>query len=115
VIRELLLDGGESPFSAWFNSLEAVAAAKVRVALGRMEQGNFSNVEWFRGIGEFKINWGPGLRIYLARDGLRIVILIGGGTKKRQHQDIERACALWEDYNRRNKALGRGKKRGTDA
>lgn len=47
-----------------------------------MEQGNLSNVEWFRGIGEYKIDWGPGLRIYLGMDGLKIVILIGGGTKK---------------------------------
>jgi putative component of toxin-antitoxin plasmid stabilization module len=32
-----------------------------------MEQGNLSNVEWFRGIGEYKIDWGPGYRIYLAK------------------------------------------------
>ena len=51
-IKELLLDDGYSPFAEWFGSLEAVAAAKVRVAVSRMEQGNLSNVEWFRGIGE---------------------------------------------------------------
>ena len=82
-IKELLLADGDSPFGEWFGSLEAVAAAKVRVAVSRMEQGNLSNVEWFRGIGECKIDWGPGLRIYLAKDGLKIIILIGGGTKKR--------------------------------
>jgi hypothetical protein len=38
-----------------------------------MEQGNLSNVEWFRGIGEYKIDWGPGYRIYLAKDGLKII------------------------------------------
>jgi putative addiction module killer protein len=81
-IHELLLEDGDSPFAKWFGSLEAVAAAKVRVAVSRMEQGNLSNVEWFRGIGE--IDWGPGLCIYLAKDGLKIFILIGGGTKKRQ-------------------------------
>ena len=62
-IKELLLDDGYSPFAEWFGSLEAVAAAKVRVAVNRMEQGNLSNVEWFRSIGEYKIDWGPGLRI----------------------------------------------------
>lgn len=51
-IKELLLADGDSPFGKWFGSLEAVAAAKVRVAVSRMEQGNLSNVEWFRGIGE---------------------------------------------------------------
>ncbi len=57
-IKELLLDDDDNPFAAWFGSLEAVAAAKVRVAISRMEQGNLSNVEWFRGIGEYKIDWG---------------------------------------------------------
>ena len=51
-IKELLLADGDSPFAQWFGSLEAIAAAKVRVAVSRMEQGNLSNVEWFRGIGE---------------------------------------------------------------
>lgn len=108
-VKELLLESGASPFAEWFMSLDAAAAAKVRVAVGRMEQGNLSNVEWFRGIGECKINWGPGLRIYLAKDGLRIVVLLGGGTKKRQQKDIDLAVALWEGYKRRKAA---GKKEG---
>ena len=41
--KELLLPDGGSPFAEWFGSLEAVAAAKVRVAVSRMEQGNLSN------------------------------------------------------------------------
>ncbi len=59
-IKELLLTDGDSPFGKWFGSLEAVVAAKVRVAVSRMEEGNLSNVEWFRGIGEYKIDWGRG-------------------------------------------------------
>ena len=109
-IKELLLDHGDSPFAEWFGSLEAVAAAKVRVAVTRMEQGNLSNVEWFRGIGEYKIDWGAGLRIYLAKDGLKIIILIGGGTKKRQQKDIDEAVALWEDYKRRKASTPKGAK-----
>ncbi|MDO9267763.1 MAG: type II toxin-antitoxin system RelE/ParE family toxin [Methylobacter sp.] len=100
-IRELLLPDGKSPYAEWFASLDALAAAKVRVAAARMEQGNLSNVEWFRGIGEYKIDWGPGYRIYLAKDGLKIIILLGGGSKKRQQQDIDQAVALWEYYKRR--------------
>jgi len=107
-IKELLLADGDSPFGEWFSSLEAVAAAKVRVAVSRMEQGNLSNVEWFRGIGGYKIDWGPGLRIYLAKDGLKIIILIGAGTKKRQQQDIDQAVALWEDYKRRKASTPKG-------
>lgn len=107
-VKELLLADGDSPFAQWFESLEAIAAAKVRVAVSRMEQGNLSNVEWFRGIGEYKIDWGPGLRVYLARDGLKILILIGGGTKKRQQKDIDQATALWDDYKRRKASAQKG-------
>lgn len=108
-IKELVLADGGSPFAQWFESLEAISAAKVRVAVSRMEQGNFSSVKWFRGIGEFKIDWGPGLRIYLAKDGLKIIVLVGGGTKKRQQQDIEQALALWEDYKRRKALTQKGR------
>ena len=87
-----------------------MAAAKVRVAVSRMEQGNLSNVEWFRGIGEYKIDWGPGLRIYLAKDGPKIIILNGGGTRKRQQQDIEQAVAMWQDFKRRKASTPKGAK-----
>ncbi len=80
------------------------------MAVSRMEQGNLSNVEWFRGIGEYKIDWGPGLRIDLARDGRKIIILIGGGTKKRQQQDIDQAVALWGEYQRRKASIPKGAK-----
>lgn len=52
---------------------------------------------------------GAGLRIYLAKDGLKIVILIGGGTKKRQQQDIDQAVALWDNYKRRKGSTQKGK------
>ena len=107
-IKELLLANGDSPFAEWFGSLEAIAAAKVSVAVSRMEQGNLSKVAWFRGIGEYKIDWGAGLRIYVAKDGLRLIILIGGGTKKRQQQDIEQALALWSDFKRRKASTKQG-------
>ncbi len=100
-IRELLLHGGSSPYADWFNDLTADVAAKVTTAKIRMQQGNLSRVEWFRGIGEYKIDYGPGYRIYLAKDGLQIIVLLGGGTKKGQQADIDRAVALWEDYKRR--------------
>jgi putative addiction module killer protein len=100
-VVELLLKDGSSPYAEWFTSLDPTAAAKVTVAKLRIEQGNLSNVEWFRGIGEYKIDWGPGYRIYLARDGSTIIVLLGGGTKKRQQKDIERAIDLWESYKKR--------------
>jgi putative addiction module killer protein len=100
-VVELLLEDGSSPYADWFATLDPVAAAKVTVAMVRIAQGNLSNAEWFRGIGEYKIDWGPGYRIYLARDGKTVILLLGGGTKKRQQKDIDRAVKLLESYKRR--------------
>ncbi|MHB8370140.1 MAG: type II toxin-antitoxin system RelE/ParE family toxin [Leptospirales bacterium] len=102
-VHELLEEDGSSPYAEWFQSLNPAAAAKIAVAKVRMEQGNLSNVRWFRGIGEYRIDWCPGYRIYLAKEGERIIILLGGGTKKGQQDDIDRAVKLWEDYRNRRK------------
>ena len=107
-VRELLLEDGSSPYATWFNGLAPDAAAKVVTAKLRMQQGNLSSVQWFRGIGEYKIDYGPGWRIYLARDGLQIIVLLGGGSKVRQQRDIDRAVDLWERY-KRLKATAAGK------
>ena len=103
-VVELLTPDGDSPYADWFAALDPVAAAKVTVAILRMQQGNLSNVEWFRGIGEYKIDWGPGYRIYLARDGQKILVLLGGGIKRRQQADINKAVVLWESYKARKAA-----------
>ncbi len=58
------------------------------MAKARLELGNTSNIKWFEGIGEYKIDWGPGYRIYLAQDGKSLIVLFGGGTKKKQQADI---------------------------
>jgi len=67
----------------------------------RMERGNLSNLRWFRGIGEYRIDWWPGYRIYLARESSDTLLLLGGGTKKTQWRDIERSLAYWDSYQRR--------------
>ncbi|MGB6248855.1 MAG: type II toxin-antitoxin system RelE/ParE family toxin [Terriglobales bacterium] len=97
------LDGkGRSPYGAWFDCLSAPAAAKVAVAITRLAQGNFSNVKGVGGgVYEYRVDFGPGLRIYLGKDGERLVILLAGGTKKRQQKDIEDARARWQDYKKR--------------
>lgn len=60
-----------------------------------------------RRMGEFVIDWGPGYRIYLAKDGEKLVVLFGGGTKRGQQRDIDRAKALFAEYKVRKKALAR--------
>ncbi len=70
--------------------------------LTRLSHGNFSNVEGVgAGVFELKIDCGPGYRIYFGKDGERIVILLGGSTKKRQSVAIEDAQAAWIDFKRR--------------
>lgn len=74
-------------------------------ALTRLELGNTSNVKGVgRGVFELKVDFGPGYRIYFGKDGSEIVILLGGGTKKRQDRDIDTARVRWQDYKRRKKA-----------
>ena len=101
-VREYKDREGRSPYAAWFNRLNAPAAAKVATALTRLAQGNFSNVKGVgSGVFECPIDFGPGCRVYFGKDGERLVILLGGGTKKRQQPDINAVLANWQDYKRR--------------
>ncbi len=103
-IREYLDRGGRSPFREWRAKLNAEARRKVTTALYRVGLGNFSNVQGVgAGVFECKINFGPGYRMYFGKDGERIVILLGGGAKQRQQNDIRLALQRWEDYKQRKK------------
>ncbi|MDI1363385.1 MAG: type II toxin-antitoxin system RelE/ParE family toxin [bacterium] len=99
-------DGGQrSPFGIWFDGLDSSAAAIVTVALTRLADGNTSRVESIgEGAAEIRIDRGPGYRIYFGWDGKTLVILLGGGTKQRQQQDIQAALGCWRDYKARKAA-----------
>lgn len=93
---------GKSPFARWFEDLNAEAAAKVTTALYRLAQGNFSNVKGVGGgVFEYRIDFGPGYRIYFGKDGDTVVILLGGSTKKRQQLAIAAALDAWITCKRR--------------
>jgi putative addiction module killer protein len=102
IVREYIKEDGSIPFKRWFDNLNFQAAAKVSVALARMELGNTSNIKWFSGLGEYKIDWGPGYRIYFLQDGEELIVLLGGGTKKRQRKDIAIARELLKEYKARS-------------
>lgn len=104
-VEEYVRDDDSNPFRAWFDGLDPQAASKIATAVMRLSAGNTSRVKWFGGIGEYRIDWGPGYRVYLAADGEHLILLLGGGTKKHQQFDIERAQALHAEYKAR-KALG---------
>jgi len=103
-VLEYLEASGRSPFRRWFDGLDPLAAAKITIALARLELGNLSNAKGVgSGVLEARIDFGPGYRVYFGRDGDALVILLGGGTKQRQQNDIAVAQARWADYKRRKK------------
>lgn len=105
IVQEYVRANDSSPFKSWFDTLDPQAAAKVATALLRLEVGNLSNVKWLGGgLGEYRIDWGPGYRLYLIKDGAALVVLFTGGTKKRQQQDVDRAHALLAEYKARKRA-----------
>jgi putative addiction module killer protein len=111
-VDEYIREDGSNPYKRWFDSLDRHAAAKVATAKLRLGVGNTSNVEWFSGIGEYVIDWGPGYRIYLAKDGESLILLFGGGTKRRQEADIQRAILLHREYKARKAATKQGLGKG---
>jgi putative addiction module killer protein len=101
-LKEFLDSQGRSPFARWFTRLDDPAAARVTTALTRLGEGNWSTVKGVgAGVFEVKIDFGPGYRVYFGKDGEQIIILLGGGTKKRQSADIGIAKEHWKDYKKR--------------
>ena len=105
--RELkfyLTDNGWSPFKEWLDSLRDVKGrAKIRVRLDRVRLGNFGDSQGVGGgVQELRIEYGPGYRVYYGRVGETIVILLCGGDKSSQSNDIDLAKQYWKDYRRRS-------------
>jgi putative addiction module killer protein len=111
-VEEYQRDDGSSPFRNWFDRLPAQAAAKVATYLLRVEHGNTGAIKWFSGVGEVRIDWGSGYRVYLVRDGESLVVLLGGGTKASQSKDITRALALLGEYKARKRSANRATRHG---
>ena len=107
-VREYLDERGVSPFGQWLFALrDHAGAAKIAAVLDRMSRGNFGDAKTVgSGVFERRIDFGPGYRIYFGRDGDTLVILLAGGTKKRQARDVEDAKQRWDDYKRRKKIEG---------
>jgi len=97
-IREYT-EGGHSPFAEWFDGLDPVTAARVDRYIRRLEAGNFGAAKPLReGVSELRMDFGPGYRVYYGREGRTIVVLLGGGSKRRQDADIAVAVIRWKRY-----------------
>jgi putative addiction module killer protein len=103
--RELISyqkSNGESPFEDWLDHLEYIDQARIRARLNRVRLGNFGLAKSVgEGVSELKFD--SGYRIYYGLEGNKIVILLLGGTKKRQSNDISLAKEYWADFKLRRK------------
>lgn len=104
-IRYYVTVAGRNVFQAWFDGLrDQQAQARIQMRLARLERGLFGDVEpCGGGVSELRIDWGPGYRVYLARTGLEIVLLLNGGDKRTQNADIKQAKENRHDYQQRTK------------
>lgn len=94
---------GIVPFERWLEDLrDRTTRAKIRVQVDRLSLGNFGKCRFLKaGLGELRIEWGPGYRVYFGRVGPTVVVLLCGGDKSTQARDIRRAQEYWEDFRRR--------------
>src|SRR5688572_23513912 len=99
-IRKLELDNGTVPFDEWLSGLsDRRMEAAVDARLARVRAGNFGDHKRLGdGVSELRIDIGPGLRLYFGEWRRQIIVLIGGGNKKTQQRDIQRAKNLWQHW-----------------
>ena len=101
-VREYVYLSGRVPYRDWLVGLDHGVRARVITGVLRMEQGNFGAAKSVgSGVHEVRLDFGPGYPVYFGRDGDELVILLGGGSKRRQQADIETAHRLWAEYKRR--------------
>ncbi|MFP5381139.1 MAG: type II toxin-antitoxin system RelE/ParE family toxin [Gammaproteobacteria bacterium] len=104
VIEHYCDERGHVPFRAWFDSLkDAQAKARIAFRLAKVATGNLGDCKPCRdGVWELREDFGPGYRVYYARSGKTVLLLLCGGDKRGQNADIGRAVDYWKDYQRRN-------------
>lgn len=103
-VKEYVDPNNHSPFGAWFNDVDATVAAKVTRARQKLAAGHSGNTKSVgEGVFEYKIDFGPGYRLYYGKDGNDLILLLSGGSKKTQQQDIAEAKRLWKEYKVRKR------------
>lgn len=100
-IIEYKTNSGKIPFKEWLEKLDLPERAIIRTRLRRVNLGNFGDckkIQGAQGVFELRIDHGPGYRIYFAKQGNSIVLLLIGGTKRGQERDVEKAIEYWNDF-----------------
>lgn len=103
-IRHALSVNDIDIYQRWIDTLrDRKAKLKIMTRVDRAGQGNFGvHRSVGGGVYELVIDYGPGYRVYYAQAGLEIVLLLGGGTKDLQQNDIDQAKELWQCVQREN-------------
>jgi putative addiction module killer protein len=92
----------QCPYQAWLECLDKKTQARVKARLDRIRAGNFGDHHSVgSGVYELRLMFGAGYRIYYGIVDGQIVLLLGGGSKKRQNRDIQNAQICWMEYNER--------------
>jgi putative addiction module killer protein len=103
-LREYIDVRGHNHYREWVSKLDPSARARVIKSVLRMGDGNLSSVKpEGEGVSALRIDFGPGYRIYFGQERDQIVILLAGGTKRRQTADIGLARSLWAEYKSRKR------------
>lgn len=108
-VRHYLTAAGADPYADWIKALaDRKAQARIEARIDRLERGLLGDVEFCgEGVWELRIDWGPGYRVYYARSGRQVILLLLGGDKRKQDADIKTAKEYWNDYQQRTKAQGK--------
>ncbi len=98
-VLQVYEDNNRKPFVEWCESLDEATQARIDKNIYQLKFGNFNSVKALReGIFELKMDFGPGYRVYFGREGKNLVILLGGGSKRRQAADIAAAVTRWRKF-----------------
>ena len=102
-IRVYVSRDGKKPFVAWIKKLrDQRARDRIHNQIDRLRLGNTGDFKSIgNGIYELRIHYGPGYRIYFGQTGKQIILLLCGGNKASQQQDVNRAKQYWQEYRRR--------------
>lgn len=104
-LRHYVDPDGQDVFGLWLDGLrDRHAQARIAARLIRLNNGNFGDCKPVGGgVWELRVDWGPGYRVYYAREGRRVILLCHGGDKRTQDADIDRAIERWNEWQQRGK------------
>lgn len=103
IVNNYILPSGNEPVAEWLEALKDIKGrGKIRARINQLRAGNPGKFKMVApGIMELKLDYGPGYRVYFARVGNKVIILLCGGDKSTQSADIKKATEYLGDYKRR--------------